>query len=160
MKIYNIKDKLDYLKEVITLEHNEWASNPTLDFENRIDKKIKRVIDNLDDNSFCKLILLDDDILIGFISIFPYDGYTEYTPWYATMYVKKEYRGKGYSKLLNDAVLKEAKNRGFSEIYLKTDLVNYYEKFGAIYIKDLDNNEKLYKIRLNIEVSKKRRGDL
>ena len=34
------------------------------------------------------------------------------TPWYATMYVKKEYRKRGYSKILNDAVLKEAKKRG------------------------------------------------
>ena len=41
------------------------------------------------------------------------------TPWYATMYVKKEYRGKGYSKLLNDAILKEANNLGYNKIYLK-----------------------------------------
>ena len=116
--------------------------------KDRIDKKIKRVIDNLDDNSFCKLILLNDDILIGFISIFPYDGYTEYTPWYATMYVKKEYRNMGYSRVLNDAILKEAKSRGFTEVYLKTELENYYEKFGAVYIKKLTTKEKLYKFNL------------
>ena len=52
------------------------------------------------------------------------------------MYVKKEYRKKGYSRILNDAILKEAKNRGFTTIYLKTDLKNYYEKFGAIFIKN------------------------
>ena len=65
--------------------------------------------------------------LIGFISIFPEDREEEknLTPWYATMYVKEEYRNNGYSRILNDAILKEAKNRGFSTLYLKTDLENY-----------------------------------
>ena len=60
------------------------------------------------------------------------------------MFVKEEYRGKGYSKILNDAILKEAKKRGFKRIYLKTDLVNYYEKFGAKYLENLNSGEKLY----------------
>ena len=114
LKIYNIKDKLEYIKEIAIL------------------------------------ILLDDDKLVGFISMFPYDGEErkELTPWYATMYVKKEYRKNGYSKILNDAILKEAKNRGFSKIYLKSELKNYYEKFGAKYIDTLNNGEKLYYIEL------------
>jgi len=64
------------------------------------------------------------------------------------MYVKKEYRKRGYSKILNDAILKEAKVRGFDTIYLKTDLENYYDKFGAIFIKKLKSGERLYKFDL------------
>ena len=64
------------------------------------------------------------------------------------MYVKKEYRKKGYSKLLNNAILKEAKKLGYKKIYLKSELNGYYEKFGAIYIEDLKNGEKLYYIKL------------
>lgn len=83
---------------------------------------------------------------IGFISIFPTDG--EYrkdlTPWYATMYIKNEYRGKGFSKILNNAILEEAQNRNIEKIYLKTKLKNYYEKFGAKYIETLPNGERLY----------------
>lgn len=60
------------------------------------------------------------------------------------MFVKEEYRGKGYSKILNDAILQEAGKRGFNRIYLKTDLENYYEKFGAKYLENLKNGEKLY----------------
>ena len=62
------------------------------------------------------------------------------------MYLKKDYRGKGYSRLLNDAILIEAKKLGYDRVYLKSNLVNYYEKFGAIYIKTLDNGENLYYI--------------
>lgn len=88
MKIYNLKDKIEYLDEVTSLEYEEWADN------------------------------------------------------------KEEYRNNGYSRILNDAILKEAKNRGFSTLYLKTDLENYYEKFGAIFIKKLKSGEYLYKFEL------------
>ena len=43
---------------------------------------------------------------------------------------------------------KEAKSRKFKVIYLKTELVNYYEKFGAILIKKLKSGEYLYKFDL------------
>ena len=147
MEVYNLKDKLEYLDEVATLEFDEWASNKEEDRINRIEKKKEKIRNLFLHNSFCKLILVDNDKLIGFISIFPSDCDEEpnLTPWYATMYVKKEYRKQGYSKMLNDAILEEAERRGFKEIYLKTDLNNYYDKFGAIYIKDLKSGERLYK---------------
>ena len=150
MKIYNVKDKIEYLREVLTLEYLEWSENKTSDIEHTIDKKVEKVKGMLDRNDFCKLILLDNDILVGFISIFPEDSeeHKELTPWYATMFVKKEYRGHGYSKILNDAIHKEAKKRGFKTLYLKTTLNNYYEKFGAKLIEVMSNGEKLLKFDL------------
>jgi len=150
MDIFDLKDKKEYLKEVMELEHDEWAINKNKDREERINKKINKYFENIDNKYFCKLILLENDKLIGFISIFPYDCYEEpeLTPWYATMYVKKEYRGKGYSKILNLAILKEAKNRGIKELYLKTELNNYYEKFGAKFVKQLKNDEKILKFEI------------
>ena len=134
LKIYNILEKMEFLKEVATLEYEEWADKPEEDKEARIKGK---------------LILLDDDKLIGFISIFPQDcdECPKLSPWYATMYVKQEYRGQGYSKILNDAILKEARKRGYKEIYLKTTLNDYYEKFGAIFVKKI-SEEKIYKFEL------------
>jgi len=150
MKIYNLKEKEEYLEEVCLLEHQEWGSidKDIEDRNNKINKKIKLIKDNFKNKYFCKLILLDNDKLIGFISLFPYDTdeRKDLSPWYATIYVKEEYRGKGYSKILNNAILKEAKNRGFTKIYLKTELDNYYEKFGAIYLDKLSTDEKLYYI--------------
>ena len=150
MKIYNLKDKIEYVEEVAQLEYEEWADNKEIDKVNRISKKKNKIINMFNEKSFCKLILLDEEKLIGFVSIFPHDcdELPDLTPWYATMYVKKEYRKKGYSKILNDAILNEARNRGFKEIFLKTELDNYYEKFGAKLIKNISCNEKLYKFVL------------
>lgn len=147
MDIYNLKDKLEYLDEVARLEYEEWADNKGENGEERIERKKEKICCMISNKLFCKLILVDNDELIGFISIFPEDceEEKELTPWYATMYVKKEYRNHGYSRILNDAILKEAKDRGFLTLYLKTDLKNYYEKFGAIFIKKLKSGESLYK---------------
>ena len=151
MKIYNVKEKQEYIEEIARLSKLEQAEYDTEEeLNNKIQQTINKIKNNLDNPSYCKLVLLDNDNLVGFISIFPTDGdeCQELTPWYATMYVKKEYRGLGYSKILNDAILKEAKRLGFKKIYLKSELKNYYEKFGAKYIKDLQNGEKLYYIDL------------
>ena len=148
LKIYNIKEKQEFLREVAVLTQKKWGSNTNSkkEFEEKINKKITKIINNLDNPLYCKLVLLDDNNLIGFISIFPTDGdeRTDLSPWYATMFVKEAYRGKGYSKILNDAILLEAKERGFKMLYLKTTLNNYYEKFGATFLDNLKSGEKLY----------------
>ncbi len=152
LHIYNIKDKPEYIEEVAMLTQKEWGDKNLSEdeFRVRVNKKINKIYSLLDNPYYCKLVLLDDTVLVGFISIFEYDGdeRLDLKPWYATMFVKEEFRGNGYSKILNDAILDDARERGFSRLYLKSDLVNYYEKFGAKYIEDLSNGEKLYFIEL------------
>lgn len=150
MQIYNLKNKLEYLDEVAKLEYEEWADNKEDNKIERLKRKKDKIYKMFENKSFCKLILIDQNELIGFISLFPNDCEEEkdLTPWYATMYVKKKFRKNGYSRILNEAILKEAKNMGFSILYLKTDLNNYYEKFGTTYIKKLKSGESLYKIEL------------
>ena len=148
VKIYNIKEKEEFLEEVAILTQKMWGSKDlTFDeFNEKVNKKIEKIKNNYDNPFYSKLVLVDKDKLIGFISIFPSDcdERKDLFPWYATMYVKEEYRSKGYSKILNDAILEEAKRKGFKRLYLKTDLVNYYEKFGAIFLEKLNDNEKNY----------------
>lgn len=149
MKIKNIMDDIKHLEEYAKICQVTWGKKKTdEELKTYIKEKVKRILE--EDKVISILGLLDNDKLIGFISLFKYDGdeMKNLTPWYATMYVKKEYRNKGYSKILNDAILNEAKKKGFDRIYLKSNLVNYYEKFGAKYIKTLNTKEKLYYIDL------------
>ena len=150
MEIVNLEDRLEFLDEVISLEHDEWASNKNYMRKERIKEKKQRVIDSFSDKAFCKLLLIDNNELLGFISLFPKDAKEEpdLSPWFATIYVKSNYRGKGYSKLLANAIINEARNRGFKTLYLKTELDNYYEKYGAKYIKMINDTEKIYNIDL------------
>ena len=113
IKVYNHIDKIQFLEEVAILEYEEWEDNKEDNKDNRITKKIEKIKINLKNNNFCKLILLNDDRLIGFISIFQNDcdECINLTLWYATMYVKEQYREKVYSKILNDAILEESRKK-------------------------------------------------
>lgn len=98
-----------YLDEYILLCSLEWGSKKNSDeMKKYIENKKDKILNS--DKYISILGLIDNDILIGFISLFKYDGLEkqDLTPWYATMYVKKEYRGLGYSKLLNKAILNKA----------------------------------------------------
>lgn len=152
LRIYNLKDKQEYIREVAILTQKEWGKKnlSKAEFKNKVNGKTEKITKMIDKTNYCKLLLLDDNQLLGFVSIFPSDGdeRKDLSPWYATMYVKKKYRGKGYSKLLNEAILNEARKRKIKRIYLKTSLNNYYEKFGAKFIEYLSNGEKLYYIDL------------
>jgi len=52
MKIYNLKDKLEYLDEVATLEYEEWASDKEKDKKIRIERKKKKFVRLLIMNPF------------------------------------------------------------------------------------------------------------
>lgn len=145
MKIVNIKEDSKFLSEYIELYSYEWGREKSkLEMQKYVEKRKKSIFN--DDKVISILGLVDNNNLIGFISLFKYDGEDgkDLTPWYATMYVKEEYRNMGYSKLLNDAILKEAIKLGYKKVYLKTELDNYYEKFGAKYAGKLNESEKLY----------------
>lgn len=145
MKIISIKNNDLYLKEYITLCSSEWgtSNNSTTYINSKLNeiKNTDKVID---------ILALVEDEMIGFISLFNEDDNErqDLYPWYATMYVKDKYRGKNYSKILNDAIINKAKELGYKKIYLKSYLENYYEKFNAKYIETLNNGEKLYYIDL------------
>ena len=149
MNIINIKNNNKFLDEYIKLCSLEWGSTKSLEeMKKYIEEKRRKILE--EDKIISILGLVDKDTLIGFISLFKYDGdeRKDLTPWYATMFVKDEYRGKGYSKILNRAIIEEATKLGYEKLYLKTDLVNYYEKYGAKYIDRLSNGENLYYIDL------------
>ena len=145
LEIFSIKETDKFLTEYIELCNDEWGiSNKREQTKDYLINKKKKILN--DDKVISVLGLIDNKRMLGFISLFKYDGdeRCDLSPWYATMYIKKEYRGLGYSKLLNDAILKEALKLGYKRVYLKTDLVNYYEKFGAKYLEQLKNGENLY----------------
>lgn len=149
LKVYDLKDHLEFIEEVAKLEYYEWAENPKYNEETRIKNKIEKIKKQFNSKNFCKLILIREGKLLGFISIFPQDcdELPDLTPWYATMYVVQEEREKGYSNILNKAILDKAKELNIENIYLKTTLDNYYEKFGAKFVKQ-QGKEKIYKFIL------------
>lgn len=76
-------------------------------------------------------------------------------PWLANVYIDESYRGKGYGRKLLETVNEIAqKNIDFDNIYLYTEHIGLYEKFGWVYVCEVDTFkkenriERLYKLRL------------
>ena len=127
MELVDIKSNIEYLKEYIKCCTLEWGK-PKSDEElnDYINKKAEKILSNNYDNLICAIGLIKNNVLIGFISLFKTDGdeRQDLTPWYATMYVKKEYRGLGYSKILNSSIINEAKRLGYDMDLISIMLVS------------------------------------
>lgn len=55
-------------------------------------------------------------------------------PWVCAMYIEKECRGNAYGSILLERAKSDAKAGGFSNLYLCTDHIGYYEKYGFEFI--------------------------
>ena len=55
-------------------------------------------------------------------------------PWICALFIDEQYRGRGYAQLLLEKNKNECARLGFSNIYLATEHVGFYEKFGFDYI--------------------------
>ena len=56
-------------------------------------------------------------------------------PWIGFVFTSPEYRGKRYSGEVIEAACKRALRQGFDKVYLATDHVGLYEKYGFTYIE-------------------------
>ncbi|MCA1060616.1 GNAT family N-acetyltransferase [Rossellomorea aquimaris] len=75
---------------------------------------------------------LEDGEIIGTYALLRNDlnSRQDLYPWLACLYVDPEHRGRRLGSILLDHALKEADKKGYSRLYLSTDLEDYYEKYG------------------------------
>ena len=77
-------------------------------------------------------LLMDDDKIIGCAGLITNDFISrmDLYPWVCALYIEKEYRGNEYGALLLEKAKEDAKQGGYSNLYLCTDHIGYYEKYG------------------------------
>ncbi len=90
------------------------------------------------------LIVLEGDLCLGTVSLSNNDlkNRPDLEPWLASLIVNKEFRNREIGKILVDEIIKIAKNRGYKQLYLRTEkAVDYYKKLGWGYIEEtFDDN--------------------
>jgi len=55
-------------------------------------------------------------------------------PWICALYIDENHRGRAYGNLLLERSKKDAALFGFNAIYLSTEHIGYYERYGFSYI--------------------------
>ena len=91
-------------------------------------------------------ILYDDKELISFCTLTERDCIDDKSlfPWIGFVFTAPKYRGHRYSGLLIEAVCEKAQSQGYERVYLATDHIGFYEKYGFEYIEsrtDIYNEE-------------------
>lgn len=57
-------------------------------------------------------------------------------PWIGFVYTDPKYRGHRYSEMLINSAAERAKTQGYEKLYVATDHVGLYEKFGFKYLEN------------------------
>lgn len=128
MEIYELSEKTAYLKEAIHLFWKTWGNESNFKFyEDCIihsldsDKKLPKFYIGLkQDKIIATYALLTNDII----------SRQDLYPWFACLYVDPLQRKQGYAGQLLKHGLSEAQKKGYEQLYLSTDLVNFYERKG------------------------------
>ncbi len=83
-------------------------------------------------------LLMDGEKLVAFGTLTGQDAIRDesMTPWIGFVFVQPEYRGHRYSQLLLNHCEAEAAKLGYSKIYIGTDHIGLYEKYGYIYMEN------------------------
>lgn len=73
-------------------------------------------------------------------------------PWLCALYIDEAYRGNAYAVLLIEKAKEDTRRAGFSRMYLSTEHVGYYEKYGFRYIGQgyhpWGENSRIYEIEV------------
>ena len=89
------------------------------------------------------LLLIEGDALISYCTYAEKDDIqpTELTPWMGFVYTFPEHRGHRYIGKLFDEIERIAREEGISEVYISTNHIGLYEKYGCEYktqMNDID----------------------
>ena len=132
MDIISIRKSPEYKDSAIQYFQSKWASKESLMvYEDCITNCITT------SNPLPQwYLLVENDEIIGCAGLITNDFISrmDLYPWVCAVYIEKEYRGHAYGSLLLEQAKKDAKLGGFSNVYLCTDHIGYYEKYGFEYI--------------------------
>lgn len=83
-------------------------------------------------------IALEDNELVGTIGLWRSDlmSRQDLFPWLSALFVKENFRRKKIGQKLQNFLVEYCRKAGFTELFLYTDICNYYEKTGWEYLED------------------------
>ena len=128
MHILSVREHPEKARQVITYFQQHWASEDSLMvYEDCIGSCL-----DADSPLPQWYLLLDGEKIAGCAGLITNDFISrmDLYPWLCALYVQPEYRGKGNAGLLIEKCKEDARRGGFRKLYLCTDHVGFYERYG------------------------------
>ncbi|NNE02883.1 MAG: GNAT family N-acetyltransferase [Eudoraea sp.] len=131
MRIVSVREQPEFEHRAITYFQNSWKSVLPVIYEDCISHSIHAK------NSLPQWYLLEKEgELIGCAGLITNDFISrgDLYPWVCALFIEEKHRGNAYGSLLLEKARKDAKKAGFENVYLCTEHIGYYEKYGFTYI--------------------------
>ncbi len=131
MKIISIRNNPEYKDKAIAYFQRSWPSVIPVIYEDCISHSV------LTDSPLPQWYLLEKKgELIGCAGLITNDFISrmDLYPWVCAIFIEEKYRGNEYGSLLIDKAKDDVKKAGFDNLYLCTDHIGFYEKYGFNYI--------------------------
>ncbi|MCF6137762.1 GNAT family N-acetyltransferase [Pseudalkalibacillus berkeleyi] len=134
MQIISVRENPEYKEKAIKYFQNKWANeNSVKVYEDSISNSI-----NTDSPLPIWYLMIDSGKIIGCVGLITNDFISrmDLMPWVCALYIEESSRGKSLGIELLLRAQADAKKIGYNKIYLCTDHIGYYEKYGFTYIGD------------------------
>ncbi|MBX4268174.1 GNAT family N-acetyltransferase [Clostridium estertheticum] len=131
--IEHLADHNEYVDTVINWIWKQFGDENNYEFWESIVKKSLRK-----NRLPLTFIALLDNELVGTIGLWRSDlvSRQDLYPWLSALFVNENYRGKKIGQELQHFLAEYCRVAGFNELFLYTDICNYYEKTGWKYLED------------------------
>ncbi len=131
MKIISVRKNPEYKDKAIEYFQRNWQCVLPMIYEDCISHCISAM------NPLPQWYLLEKESeIIGCAGLVTNDFISrmDLYPWVCAIFIEEEYRGNAYGSLLIEKAKNDTKKAGFEYLYLCTDHIGYYEKYGFDYI--------------------------
>ena len=131
LKIISVRQNPDIKNKAITYLQNSWPEVLPIIYEDCISHSINAR------NFLPQWYLLEkEEETIGCVGLVTNDFISrgDLYPWISALYIDKKHRGNAYATLLINRAKDDSRKAGFEYLYLSTEHIGYYEKYGWRYI--------------------------
>ena len=131
MKIISIRENPEYKDEAIAYFQKSWPSVWPIIYEDCINHCI-----NARDSLPQWYLLKTDDEIIGGAGLITNDFISrgDLYPWICAVFIEEQHRGNAYGSLLLEKAKEDTKKAGYKYLYLSTQHIGFYEKYGFNYV--------------------------
>ncbi len=132
LQIYSLEHKKEFIDIVTKWRLEEWGKDTTFEY-------IKYHITHSSQKGRVPMtfVALLNDEPVGTVAIWTNDlpARQDLYPWLASLFVVEEHRNKGIGQKLQQKVIDTLIELQYKEVFLYTDHINYYERFGWEFVE-------------------------
>ena len=133
MEIHCLANHLEFKEKIIEWLNDEFGGESSRAFYKEI---IEHSLEEM--KLPITFVAIENHEVIGTVGIWRGDllSRQDLFPWISALVVRQDYRNKGVGQALQKFALNYCQSHNFGDVYLYTDIENYYEKMGWEFIDE------------------------